>query len=159
MSLARERANDEGMEGKRRGLSSSKAAEGSSSRRAKRIPLAAIEKQQARVRLLCLALPEASEKLSHGEPTFFVNKRVFAQMSTDHHDDGHLAVVIPLREGEQEVLLERDPATYYVPPYVGVRGWIGIELSKVSERLLKQHLREAWRLVAPKRLVSSESPR
>lgn len=123
----------------------------------RRVPISLIDKHQERVRRLCLALPEATEKLSHGEPTFFVNKRVFAQMSSDHHDDGRLAVVIPLPEGVQEQLLEADPVLYYNPPYVGVRGWIGINLTKISDAKLRAHLRNAWKLAAPKRLLQDQA--
>ena len=124
----------------------------------RRFPLATIERHEGRVRRVCLALPEVTEKLSHGEATFFVGTRVFAMMSTDHHDDGHLAVVIPLAESVQEELVGRDPALYYVPPYVGTRGWIGIELPGLDDARLKQHLHEAWTLVAPKRLASRGRP-
>jgi len=117
------------------------------------IPFATIERHTERVRQICLAMPEATERLSHGEPTFFVGKKVFAMMSSDHHDDGRLGVVIPLEEGLQEGLLEADPTKYYKPPYVGVRGWIGIHLTRASDAMLKRHIREAWRLVAPKKLL------
>jgi hypothetical protein len=59
------------------------------------------EKLQARVRRICAALPEVTEKLSHGEPTFFVRKKVFAMCSTNHHNDGHFAVVIPAASGSR----------------------------------------------------------
>lgn len=100
-----------------------------------------------------MSMPGASEKVSHGEPTFFVSKRVFAMMSTDHHGDGRLAVVIPLAEGVQEELLAAEPAKYFNPPYVGVRGWIGIHLARVSDAELRRHLCDAWRLIASAKLV------
>ena len=105
------------------------------------------EDQIERVRRLCLALPATSEKLSHGEPTFFVKKRVFAMMSNNHHNDGHVAVWIPAQAGEQESLVASFPAIYYRPPYVGVKGWVGIELSQIGNEELATHLREAWQLV------------
>ncbi len=79
--------------------------------------------QLERVRRICLAFPEASERLSHGEPTWFVCKRVFAMFSSDHHHDGHISVLIPAAMGVQSVLIEADPLKFYRPPYVGVRGW------------------------------------
>jgi hypothetical protein len=105
-----------------------------------------------RVRRICHALPETVEKLSHGEPTFFVRKRVFAMFSNNHHNDGHIAVVLPAAIGIQLMLIERSPEKFYKPSYVGVRGWIGIELDRVSDEELAFHIHEAWRLIAPKKL-------
>ena len=108
----------------------------------------------ARVRTFCLALPEASEKLSHGEPTFFVRKRAFAMISNNHHGDGRLAVVVPFEPGLQAMILRDEPKKYFYPPYVGVRGWLGIHLAKVKDNELKDHVTAAWRMVAPKRLAA-----
>src|SRR5258707_14787779 len=110
------------------------------------------EKLVERVRRICLALPETWEKISHGEPTFFVKKKVFAMCSINHHNDGHVAVVIPAAIGIQEMLVKKSPKKFYRPPYVGVRGWVGIELNRVSDKELSLHLHEAWRLIAPLKL-------
>ena len=110
------------------------------------------EKHVERVRKICLALPETWEKLSHGEPTFFVGKRVFAMCSTNHHNDGHFAVVIPAAIGIQAALIEASPKKFYRPPYVGGAGWVGIELPRVKDKELAMHLREAWRIIAPEKL-------
>jgi hypothetical protein len=110
------------------------------------------EKQIERVRRICLALPETFEKLSHGEPTFFVKKKVFAICSINHHHDGHIAVVVPAPIGVQQALIEASPKKYYKPPYVGGAGWVGVELPRVSDKELKMHLHEAWRLIAPQKL-------
>ena len=110
------------------------------------------ETQVERVRKICLQLPETMEKLSHGEPTFFVKKRVFAMCSINHHNDGHVAVVIPAAIGVQAALIEKSPKKFYRPPYVGHAGWVGIELPKVSDRELTAHIREAWKLIAPEKL-------
>jgi hypothetical protein len=112
------------------------------------------EKQLARLRQICLALPETSERLSHGEPTFFVHKKVFAMFANNHHDDGHIAVWLPAPSGFQSALIESKPSIYFKPPYVGVRGWIGIELARISDEDLHFHIQTAWELVAPKRLLS-----
>lgn len=109
------------------------------------------EKQLKRLRKICLALPGTTEKLSHGEPTFFVNKRVFAMFDNNHHEGGHIAAWIPARPGMQELLIEEAPEVYFRPPYVGVKGWAGIELAKVSDDVLAAHLREAWKLVSAKK--------
>ena len=106
-----------------------------------------------RVRRICAALPETTEKLSHGEPTFFVRKKVYAMFSNNHHNDGHVAVLVPAAPGVQAMLVSTFPRKFFRPPYVGVRGWIGIELSATDDDELAAHLLEAWRLVAPKKLA------
>ena len=85
------------------------------------------EQQVERVRRFCLALPETSEKLSHGEPTFFVAGKVFVMFANNHHDDGRIAVWLPVPPGAQPALITSSPDTYFRPPYVGHRGWVGIE--------------------------------
>ena len=117
------------------------------------------EKQVARVRRICLALPETWEKLSHGEPTFFVGKKVFAMCSINHHHDGHFAVTVPAAIGIQAMLIETSPEKFYKPPYVGGAGWVGIELPKVSDKELTLHLGEAWRLIAPPKLQAAVEAR
>ncbi len=106
-----------------------------------------------RVRHIGLALPAASEKLSHGEPTFFVEKKVFAMFANNHHNDGRIAVWIPVPPGAQSMLIEADPQKFFKPPYVGVRGWVGIVLEQISDDELAAHLQQAWRLIAPKKLL------
>jgi hypothetical protein len=105
-----------------------------------------------RVRNICAALPDTMEKLSHGEPTFFVNKKVFVMFSNNHHGDGRVAVMIPAGTGQQELMIADAPDVFYRPPYVGVRGWVGVELSMIGDEQLTSLIREAWRLIAPKRL-------
>src|SRR2546423_5366025 len=109
------------------------------------------EAQIDRVRRICLALPETWEKISHGEPTWFVGKKVFAMFSNNHHHDGHVAVTVPAAIGIQEMLIKKAPKKFYCPPYVGCRGWVGIEVDRVSDRELTSHIREAWALIAPKK--------
>ena len=77
-------------------------------------------------------MPETSEKLSQGEPTFFVRKKVFAMFANNHHNDGHIAVWIPA-PGLQTMLIAASPETYFKPQYVGVRGWGGIELDSIGD--------------------------
>jgi hypothetical protein len=106
------------------------------------------EDQIRRVRRICLALPGAAEKLSHGEPAFFAKKRMFAMFSNNHHNDGHVAVWIPAAPGEQEALIANAPAVYYRPPYVGIKGWVGVELNRIGDDELGAHLSEAWKLIS-----------
>ena len=112
------------------------------------------EEQIERVRRICLSLPGTWEKISHGEPTWFVGKKVFAMFSNNHHHDSHVAVTVPAAIGIQEMLIMKAPRKFYSPPYVGCRGWIGIEVSRVSDKELSLHIKEAWRLIAPKKLQS-----
>ena len=101
-------------------------------------------KELERLRRICSTMPECEERLSHGEPTFFVRKRVFAVFSNNHHDDGHVSVLVPTRPGMQEIFINEAPQTYYYPAYVGCRGWIGIELEHIRDESLAVHVREAW---------------
>ena len=110
--------------------------------------------QLERIRRICLALPETTERLSHGEPTFFVRGKVFVMFADNHHNDGHIAVWIPVPSGFQSAFIEADPETYFKPPYVGVRGWVGIELARISDKDLTFHIQTAWEIIAPKRLVA-----
>src|SRR5262245_28847545 len=110
------------------------------------------EKAIDRVRRLCLSLPGTWENMSHGEPTWFVGKKVFAMFSNNHHNDGHIAVTVPAAIGIQEMLIKKSPKKFYRPPYVGVRGWIGIEIDRVTDKELRAHIEEAWQLIAPKKL-------
>jgi hypothetical protein len=112
------------------------------------------EKQLERVRHICSTLPETTEKLSHGEPTFFVKNKVLVMFADNHHNDGHIAVWLPVPSGFQTTLIETFPETFFKPPYVGVRGWVGIDLDRISDKDLTFHIQVAWELVAPKRLLS-----
>src|SRR3982751_3725862 len=85
----------------------------------------------ARLREVCLALPETSERLRHGAPTFFVRgRRAFLMVLTDHHGDGGFAIWWAAPEGVQPSLVDADPERYFVPPYVGHRGWLGVRLDR-----------------------------
>lgn len=92
-----------------------------------------ISEHLQRVRRICLAIPGASEKLSHGEPTFFLKKKVFAMFDNNHHGGRHIGVWIPAEPGVQDMLIATSPKKFFKPPYVGVRGWIGIELGQVDD--------------------------
>ena len=105
-----------------------------------------------RVRRICLEMPETWEKISHGEPTFFVAKKVFAMFADNHHNDGRIAVWCPAPPGFQSMLIEAEPDKFFKPPYVGVRGWIGIHLNRIQDEELSSHLRQAWLLIAPKKI-------
>jgi len=111
------------------------------------MPKATGDEHLRRVRRMCLAMTETSEKLSHGAPTFFAKKRTFAMFVNNHHHDDHIAVWTAAAPGEQAALIAASPKTYFRPPYVGVKGWIGIELPEIDDEDLATHLTDAWRLV------------
>ncbi len=115
------------------------------------------ERTLARLRELCVALPETSERLSHGAPTFFVRgKRAFLMVLTDHHGDGRFAVWCAAPEGLQQMLVEADPERFFVPPYVGHRGWLGVRLDgDVHWDELAGILEDAYAEVAPTKLVDA----
>ena len=115
----------------------------------------ASERLVERARRICLALPEANEKISHGEPTWFAGTgKVFAMLDDHHHGAEHLALWLPLPPGAQETLVASDPERYFRPPYVGHRGWVGVVLDgRPDWRVVAGLVEEAYRHVAVRRLV------
>ncbi|MDX6400802.1 MAG: hypothetical protein QOF27_1408 [Gaiellaceae bacterium] len=115
------------------------------------------EKVLARLRELCLALPETAERLSHGAPTFFVRqKRSFLMVLTDHHGDGRFAIWCAAPDGMQKMLVEADSERFFVPPYVGHRGWLGLRLDRgVHWEELAGIVEDAYAEVAPAKLVEA----
>jgi hypothetical protein len=122
---------------------------------AKKLERDSSEEYVRRVRRICAAMPGTTERLSHGEPTFFVHKKVFAMFANNHHNDGHIAMWIPVAPGLQPVLIGSAPEKFYRPPYVGVRGWVGVELEHVDDEELAYLIRQAWQMTAPKNLRSA----
>ena len=104
-----------------------------------------------RVRRICMALPGTTEKLSHGEPTFFVAKKVYTMFADNHHNDGHIAVWLSAPPGAQPALIRQNPKAYFRPPYVGVRGWIAIDLDHIDDDELGSHIHQAWQMIAPRK--------
>jgi hypothetical protein len=108
-----------------------------------------------RVRRICLSLPEATEQVAWGEPTWRVRKRLFAMYANNHHADGRIALWCNAPLGVQEMLVASGPDRYFVPPYVGVKGWIGIVLSRVEDDELRGQIVQSYVMVAPKKLVTA----
>ena len=108
-----------------------------------------------RLRQLCFALPETTERLSHGEPTWFVrDKKVFVTYANRHHDDvlGFWCAAPP---GAQEAMIGEEPDRFYAPPYVGGRGWLGVRLDvPIDWDEIGEIVLDAYRMIAPKRLVA-----
>jgi predicted DNA-binding protein (MmcQ/YjbR family) len=109
-----------------------------------------------RVRALCLALPEAREKITWETPTFRVREKMFALCGTG---SGRLAVTVKAPRGAQEVLVAYDSARYFVPAYVGKAGWVGIALEgRIDWDQVAALIEQSWRLVAPKKLGAKLPP-
>ncbi len=109
----------------------------------------------ARIRELALALPETSERLSHGAPTFFVRgKRAFVMLADHHHDD-RFAIWCAAPSGKQATLVDADPERFFVPPYVGHHGWIGVRLDVPTDwTQVADLVEESYLMTAPKRLAA-----
>src|SRR5437667_12505354 len=101
-----------------------------------------------RLRAICLALPDTIEKIAWGEPTWRIRGRLFAQLDDHHHGAEHLAVWLPAAIGVQQLVVKSDPVRFFVPPYVGPRGWIGVRLEGGTDwRLVKSLVQDAYALV------------
>lgn len=107
-----------------------------------------------RVRAAAMALPGAEERISHGQPTFFVAGKQFAQYRDDHHGDGRTVVCVRTSgTDEQAMLIEAAPDTYSRPAYLGSSGWVGVNLRDgVDDGLLGDWLARSWECAAPPRL-------
>jgi hypothetical protein len=108
-----------------------------------------------RVRKLCLALPETSERLSHGAPSFFVReKKCFLMVLDNHHDDGIFGIWCAAPPGNQELLVAASPDRFFRPPYVGHRGWLGVRFNDgVDWDELEGIVEDAFATVAPAKLL------
>jgi hypothetical protein len=108
-----------------------------------------------RLRRLCLALPEATERESHGERAWFVRDRKLFVTFVDHHHDDRVGFWCAAPPGDQRALVASDPERFFVPPYVGHRGWLGVYLDvPVDWGQIADIVTDAYRVVAPKRLAA-----
>jgi hypothetical protein len=110
-----------------------------------------------RLRRICLALPEAHEAEAWGEPTFRVRNKLFAMYAApdNHHGGGRPAVWCKAAAGNQSLMVRAEPARYFVPPYVGPSGWVGVWLDRNPDwSEVKDLMRDSYRLVAPKKLAA-----
>jgi hypothetical protein len=110
------------------------------------------------VRAAALRWPETSERMSHGGPAFFVRgKRCFVMFLDDHHQDGRLAIWCAAPDGVQQEMVETEPDRFFRPPYVGHRGWLGVQLLDVTQAELDAIVLDAYRQITPKRLLDQLS--
>lgn len=108
-----------------------------------------------RLRKIIAELPETSERLSHGAPTFWGGRKTFATFAEDHHGDGRVAVWCKSDYESQQELVAADPDNFFVPPYVGPSGWVGIRLDRgIDWGLVGDLLEDGYRMVAPKRALA-----
>ena len=107
------------------------------------------------LRAICMGFPEATERLSHGEPTWFVrDKKVFVMFDDHHHGADHIAIWCPPRRGAGRAR-RRGAHRFFVPPYVGHRGWIGVRLDvEVDWDEVAGIAADSYRMVAPKKLIA-----
>jgi hypothetical protein len=112
------------------------------------------------LRAICLSLPEVSEKEAWGTPTFRVRGKMFAMYVDDHHGDGRRALWCKAPLGIQEMLVDADARRFFVPPYVGPKGWIGVrlDLAGTDWSEISDIVRDGYRAVAPARLVADLAP-
>lgn len=109
----------------------------------------------SQLRALCLALPEVTERLSHAEPTWFVRGRKSFVMLADRHHDDRLSFWCAAPPGEQGSQVEQRPDSFFVPPYVGGRGWLGVYLDVGPDwSEIAEIVDAAYRVVAPRTLVA-----
>ena len=116
-----------------------------------------ISRAQARARKLALALPEAHEVEAWGAPTFRVRKKMFAMYAAagNHHGEGREGLWIKAAAGNQQAMVAAAPSRFFVPPYVGPSGWVGVYLDgDVDWDEVADLLRDGYRLVAPKKLAA-----
>ena len=115
-----------------------------------------------RLRKIIAAWPETDERVSHGSPTFWGGKKTFASFHENHHGDGRIAIWIKSDADTQEGLVEANPNLFFIPPYVGPSGWLGVRLdggassgkdAAVDWDLIARLLEDGYRAVAPKRAL------
>lgn len=112
----------------------------------------------SKIREAALALPETEERLSHGQPTFFVVGKQFAQFRDNHHGDSRTVVCVRTSGvDEQAMLLESDPATYSMPAYLHHAGWVSINVGgdDTDWAHVASRIAQSWELAAPRRLLEA----
>jgi len=108
------------------------------------------------VREVCLSFPESEERISHGSPDFCVRGKTFASYVLNHHGDGRVALWLNAPTGSQDHYTGSEPKYFFVPPYVGPRGWLGVHLDKgLSWKRVAALVRQAYEKVAPATLAKS----
>jgi predicted DNA-binding protein (MmcQ/YjbR family) len=109
---------------------------------------------------ICLSLPDTEEKIDWGAPTFRVHGRLFVMFTNDHHGDGRIAIWAAAPPGAQQDLVAADPKHFFVPPYVGVGGWVGIRLdTKLARGAIAALIEQAYRTIEQKKGAAKKRKR
>ena len=108
---------------------------------------------------ICLALPETSRKMMGRHAAFYVGKKTFAYFLDDHHGDGIVGITCKVLPGDNAALIASDPGRFYMPAYVGPRGWVGLRLDtgEIDWKEVKELVTHSYRLIAPKRLSAGRA--
>ena len=114
------------------------------------------DRRLVRLTKICLLLPETTRQLLGSHASFLVRKRIFAYFLNNHHGDGIVAVTAKVLPGDNEALAAAQPARFYLPAYIGPRGWVALRLDagKVDWEEVRDLVATSYRLVAPKRLAA-----
>ena len=114
------------------------------------------DRRLVRLTKICLSLPETTRQLHGSHASFLVRKRIFAYFLNNHHGDGIVAVTAKVLPGDNEALAAAQPARFYLPAYIGPRGWVALRLDagKVDWEEVRDLVATSYRLIAPKRLVA-----
>ena len=110
-----------------------------------------------KLRKICLGLPQATEKIAWGEPTFRCGEKgkIFVMYDDNHHNAGHVGAWCNAPDGMQASLVRSDPQRFYVPPYMGPKGWVGVRLDTDPDwGQVAAIVEEAYRVTAPKKLLA-----
>ena len=110
-----------------------------------------------RLTTVCLRLPETTRKITGDHVTFYVRKKVFAYFLDNHHGDGIVGLVCKVLPGDNTALIASHPAKFYMPAYVGPRGWVGLRLDrgKIDWEEVEELVSHSYRLGAPARLAAA----
>jgi hypothetical protein len=117
--------------------------------------IASDDRRLARLTKICLGLPDSARRDSGSHAAFLVRKRIFAYFLNDHHGDGIVSIACKALPGDNTALTVAQPARFYLPAYIGPRGWVALRLdtSKVDWYEVAELVTGSYRLIAPKRLV------
>lgn len=115
------------------------------------------DRRLARLTKICVALPEATRQITGRHAAFYVRKRIFAHFLDDHHGDGIVGITCKVLPGDNTALIVSNPEKFYMPAYVGSRGWVGLRLDigEVDWEEIEELVTHSYRLIAPKRLAAA----
>lgn len=109
-----------------------------------------------KIRELCLSFPETSEKEAWGGPTFRVKGKMFVMYMDGHHGDGRVALWCNADAEDRDGIVAGDPKLFFVPPYVGVKGWLGVRIDRrIAWKRVSAFVEQSYRLTAPKRVLAA----